>query len=118
MYKHIMSGNPNRFAELLNELENDGFAPVYFSVTTPYGETNFMALMYRPDEEPSAEEKERMTPYLVHAAALCQGSVEEFEAALQAYKRQHLAARTPMERLAATADNVLREEARQYGATK
>lgn len=51
MYKTIMSDNPNRFAELLNELGNDGFAPVYFSVTTPYGKTNFMALMHKADTE-------------------------------------------------------------------
>ena len=92
MYKTIWCADSALFDQLLNDAEKDGFAVVSFA---PHWISNekvyrieaiFTALMHKPDTAPT----QRVTT------------------------EQYLAMRTPMERIADTADNVLREEARQY----
>ena len=89
MYKTITSLAAKDFDQQLNDAEKDGFVLIHISVAmASYRERDYTALMHKPDTASAS----RMTT------------------------EQYLAARTPMERLADTADDVLREEARQYGA--
>ena len=96
MYKTIWHKNSFAFERLLSDAEKDGFTVVSFAphwfngpVLDEKGrriEAIFTALLHKPDTASA--------PHMT--------------------TEQYLAARTPMERIADTADNVLREEARKY----
>ena len=89
MYKTITSSTAEDFDRRLNDAEKDGFVLIHISVAmASYRERDYTALMHKPDTAPVPRE----TP------------------------EQHHTDKTAMERLADTADNVLREEARQYSA--
>ena len=100
MYKTIWNKNSFAFDRLLSDAEKDGFTVVSFTprwFSSPVLDENgnriaaiFTALLHKPDTAP----------------------------AMHMTTEQYLAARTPMERLADTADEVLREEARRYGDGK
>lgn len=91
MYKIISTTARTELQEQINHLEINGFTLVCFSVVTSiHDKLNYTTVMHKPDTAPA--------PHMT--------------------TEQYLAMRTPMERIADTADNVLREEARQYGATK
>ena len=87
MYKTIWCADSALFDRQLNDAEKDGFVLIHLSVAmASYHERDYTAVMHKPDTAPA--------PHMT--------------------TEQYLAMRTPMERIAATADNVLREEARQY----
>ena len=96
MYKTIVTHDHTSFDQEINDAEKSGFWVIAFAIHTDHitrgysesDETAFVALLHKPDTVP--------VPHMT--------------------TEQYLAARTPMERLADTADEVLREEARQYGA--
>jgi len=88
MYKVISTDGYIECQDRINEFEKDGFTLLCFSVAMAgYYERDYTAVMHKPDTSP--------VPHMT--------------------TEQYLAARTPLERLAVTADEVLREEARQYG---
>jgi len=90
MYKIINANCRADCAAGMNELEKQGFCLVRFEyVNAGYGR-DYVVVMHKPDTVP--------VPHMT--------------------TEQYLAARTLMERLADTADEVLREEARQYGDGK
>ena len=70
----------------MNELEKQGFCLVRFEYVNAGCGRDYVVVMHKPDPASAS----RMTT------------------------EQYLAMRTPMERIADTADNVLREEARKY----
>lgn len=89
MYKTITSSTAEDFDQRLNDAEKNGFVLIHISVAmASYRELDYTALMHKPDTAPVP----RATAGLLQTE------------------------KTAMERLADTADNVLREEARQYGA--
>ena len=93
MYKTIWCADSALFDRILNDAEKSGFTVVSFAaevINLPTvdrnGKATFTALLHKPDTAP--------VPHMT--------------------TEQYLAARTLMERIADTADNVLREEARKY----
>lgn len=91
MYKVISKDLPAELEREINQLEQQGFKLLHTHVAMgDYYARDYTAVMHKPDTAP--------VPHMT--------------------TEQYLAARTPMERLADTADNVLREEARQYGDGK
>jgi len=87
VYKTITSLAAKDFDQQLNDAEKDGFVLIHISVAmASYRERDYTALMHKPDTAPVPRTTTEQLP----------------------------AEKTTMERLADTADNVLREEARQY----
>ena len=105
MYKTITSATAEDFDQQLNAAENDGFtvissypcAYIFRAFVDEFGilrQTNFTALMHRPDAAPS--------PFM---------TANDFLAAMDASVEI-------MQSMADHADEVLREEARQYGGCR
>ena len=92
MYKTITSLAAKDFDQQLNDAEKDGFVLIHISVAmASYRERDYTAIMHKPDTAPSPF----MTP-------------NDFLAAMDANVQI-------VQSMADRADEVLREEARQYG---
>lgn len=91
MYKVLVANEAVKLENPMNEYARKGFVLMKFaSVGVDGWGHEYVAIMHKPDTAP--------VPHMT--------------------TEQYLAVRTPLERLAATADEVLREEARQYGVGK
>ena len=92
MYKIISTTARTELQEQINHLEINGFSLVHFSVVTSIrNDSNYTAVMHKPDAAPS--------PFM---------TANDFLAAMDASVEI-------VQSMADHADEVLREEARQYG---
>ena len=93
MYKTITSSTAEDFDRRLNDAEKDGFVLIHISVAmASYRERDYTAIMHKPDTAPS--------PFM---------TANDFLSAMDASVEI-------VQSMADHADEVLREEARQYGA--